>query len=313
MNPISELPDDPALPALVAIRKLGLADAIPALRLEASPVELLLRAYKPGAHATIEARASGRLLAIKAYADDPAHEAAVYQALAAAGLAGDSGVRVPPLLAWERDLRALVVGWLEGRSVRELLKGGQGRRAGELVAAWLRRAASFSINLGPAFGSEHMLSRVRKWVAALSAADALMGTAAVTLAELLTRTQPQETVPRLVHGALHDRNVLDLNDGPGVIDWQRFGQGPAEIEAGKFLACVSRLGLDSSFASEAVRAEEAFHAGTAGLLDQRTLAWHRAAALLSLADRPLSHRTGDWLARARALLAEAARFAQNAD
>ena len=52
----SEFPDDPALPALGAIRAIGLARAIPTLGLPDDPVELILRAYKPGARATFEAR-----------------------------------------------------------------------------------------------------------------------------------------------------------------------------------------------------------------------------------------------------------------
>src|SRR5439155_22621220 len=56
----SEFPDDPALPALGAIRAMGLARAIPSLGLPDDPVELILRAYKPGARATFEARVASR-------------------------------------------------------------------------------------------------------------------------------------------------------------------------------------------------------------------------------------------------------------
>ena len=76
--------------------------------------------------------------------------------------------------------------------------------------------------------------------------------------------------------------MLDLGDGPGVIDWQRFGQGPIEIDAGMFLATLSRLGLrHDGHASEAGRAEEAFLAETRGLVDERALAWYRGAALVT--------------------------------
>src|SRR5438132_12954122 len=118
MRPTAQLPDDPRLPGLVAIRDSGLARAIPALGLEeggeAGGVELVLCGYHPGARATLEARVGPRRFAVKTFADDPAPEAALYQALGAAGLAGDSGARVPPLLAWDHDLRVLVIGWLEG-------------------------------------------------------------------------------------------------------------------------------------------------------------------------------------------------------
>src|SRR5206468_11899506 len=61
-------------------------------------------------------RSGPRRFALKACAEDPAPEAELHQALAGAGLAGESGPRVPPLLAWDRHLRVLVIGWLEGPS-----------------------------------------------------------------------------------------------------------------------------------------------------------------------------------------------------
>ena len=313
MNATIDIPGDPALPGLVAMRTLGLARAVPSLGLDDDrPVELLLRAHKPGAHATVEARRGCRRLAVKAYATDPALEAKLYEAFAAAGLVSDAPVRVPPLLAWERDLRLLVVGWLEGPTAHELLKHGQGDRAGQLAACWLQHARSLRVTLGPPFGAAQMLRRARKWVGALRASDASLGAAAGTLAAMLERTEPKEDARRVVHGALHVRNIIDLGCGPGLIDWQRFGQGPAEVEAGTFLSSVWRVGLDGALAGEAARGKEAFLVRTAGLLDERALAWHLGAALLCRANRLLSRRKGDWPARAHALLGEAARVAKAA-
>src|SRR5205809_3029527 len=129
MKATAKIPDDPALPALKVIRAKGLAGALPALGLESDQIELLLHRYHPGSRATFEARVGQRRLAVKVYAEDPAPEAELYLALASAGLAGDAGVRVPPLLAWERDLRVLVIGWLEGPSAQQLVESGQGERA----------------------------------------------------------------------------------------------------------------------------------------------------------------------------------------
>ncbi len=254
-----------------------------------------------------------RRLAVKAYAEDPTPEAVLYQALAVAGLSGDSGVRVPPLLAWDRDLRLLVIGWLEGATAHELVKQGRGQRAGELVARWLRCAAALPVRLGLALDATGMLHGAREWVAQLREADATLGDAAVRLARRLAQMQPREDRPRLVHGTLYARHVLDLGDGPGVIDWERFGQGPLELDAGMFLATVWRLGLDhEALAGEATRAVTALLEGTRGLLDERALAWHRAAALLRLASKVhvVQRRKTDWRARAHALLAEATRLAE---
>ena len=309
------LPDDPALPALAAIRTAGLAKLCPSLGLDDRPVELLLCGYSPGQRATLEAQAGDRRVAVKVYADDPALEGALYRALADAGLGGDSGARVPALLAWERDLRVLVIGWLEGPTAHQLVKDWRGARAGELAARWLQRVASLPIKLGPRLGAVQMLEKADDWVVTVTAADAALGTAAAALAGRLALTQPKEQAPHLVHGTLYARHVLDLGDGPGVIDWQRFGQGPVELDAGMFLATVARLGLyHEKLAGEVALAEEAFLAGTRGLFDERAVAWHRAAALLHLAARrarhPERHRSGGWLELVHALLGEAARHAQ---
>jgi len=275
----ANLPNDPALPGLAAIDHRW---------------QLLLRGYKPGCYATLEARDGRQHVVIKVFANDPSEEAAVYIALA------EAGAPVPRLLAWELASRTLVLSWLDGPSAHVLVRAGHGQRAGKLAASWLRGVAKLPVRLGPPFGTAHMLRRVQKWVAAMGAADPALGSLAAELAGELVRTQPPENGTRLVHGSFHDRNLLDLGDGPGVIDWQRFGQGPAEIEAGKFLASMSRDRTD-----EAARAIVAFRAGTAGLFNERALAWHWAAAVFSLADRPLTHRRDGWQERVRPQLREA--------
>jgi len=321
VNPTPDLPDDAALPGIVAMRALGvtralgLARALFASGLEDAPVTMQLVGYSPGERATLEVRVGRRRLAVKAYAEDPTPEAVLYQALAAAGLSGDSGVRMPPLLAWDRDLRVLVLGWLEGGTAHELVKQGRGQRAGELAAQWLRCAASLPVRLGLLVDAARMLNCTGEWVAQLRAADPTLGDPATRLAATLARAQPREDAPRLVHGTLYARHVLDLGDGPGLIDWDRFGQGPLELDAGMFLATVWRLGLDhEALAGEATRAVTALLEGTRGLLDERALAWHRAAALLRLASKVhvVKRRKTDWLARAHALLAEGARLAEEA-
>ena len=355
----SEFPDDPALPALEAIRAMGLARAIPSLGLPDDPVELILRAYKPGARATFEARVGSRRFAVKAYASGASSEAALYDALHAAGLAGQSGARVPPLLAFERNLELVVIGWLDGPTATDLVKRGEGRRAGELAADWVRRVVSLPVNLGSPRGAADILARTRKWAANLRAADPVLGAAASVVAGMLALTEPQprsapvqsglgalidtlkdrargwaadlrasdpamrfaaaalppapvrtrarESAPVLVHGTLYARHVIDLGDGPGVIDWQQFGQGPIEFDAGTFLATIWRIGQkDAGLSPEAARTEEAFLAGTAGQLNPSAVAWYRAAMLLRLADK-YGRQGGGALVDAHALLSEAVR------
>ncbi len=311
MKATTKLPDDPALPALAAIRAIGLARALPALNLDGRPVQFSLLRYHAGRRAAVEARVGQRHFVLKISASDPSPEVEVHQALMAAGLAGEAGERVPPLLAWDRDLRVLVIGWLEGPAAAQLIERGEGARAGELAATWLRRAASLEIKLGPPLGAARMLGRARKWAAAVAEADPSLKDAANVVVTTLTRTQPNDVMPRLVNGGLYGDHVLDLGGGPGVIDWGRFGQGPLALDAGVFLASISRLRFrDESLASEVARAERAFSKPTADLLDARAVTWHCAAELLRFAKKADS-QNGRWPAGARrALLREAARLAE---
>jgi aminoglycoside phosphotransferase (APT) family kinase protein len=321
METTTPIPDDPALPALAAIRSAHFAATLPNLGLDGGSVELRLRGYTPGARATIEARAGDRHFAVKAYAKDPSAEAVLYRALADAGLAGSTGVRVPRLLAWDRDLRMIVISWLAGRSVEQLITEGDGRRAGMLAAAFLRRAASLSVKLGPTFDPGELLFEVGKWVARLVAAEPPLGHAADNVAKLLLAALPRDRHSRLMHGTLYARHILDLGDGPGVIDWQRFGQGPLELDAGTFLATISRLAIrDHRRANEVARAEEAFRAGTNRLLNKHSLAWYQATALLRHASKPFRSGRAEQLltpdervfasVEARGLVAEAGRVAE---
>lgn len=314
MTATVDLPVDPSLPGLVAIRDAGLPRAIPALSLR--HVELSVLRYTRGSHATLEALTERRRLAVKVYAEDPTPQVELYNALAAAGLTGESGARVPPLLAFERRLKMLVFAWLEGSTALELLDDGQGERAGELAARWLRRASSVQLTPGSLVGPGRLLRRAGQWVAVLGAAAPPLGIAASALVETLAQTQPEGEAQHLVHGRLHDHHIIDLGDGPGALDWRSAGRGSVELDAGVFLAMLSRsIVLREPLVGEAARAETTFLAGAHDFLDERALAWYWAAALLSLAGRecaPPSATAGDWRARPDTLLAEAKRIAEAA-
>jgi tRNA A-37 threonylcarbamoyl transferase component Bud32 len=318
MNPTREIPDDAALPGLAVMRERGLARTLPALGLR-GPVELVMRGYTKAKRMTLEARRGDLRLAVKACANDPTPEAQLYQELAAHGLAPGparartAGVRAPPLLAWDAKLRLLATGWLEGPALNDLIREGQGERAGELASRWIRRAASLPVMHGPALGPATILDKAPGWVGMLARADAELGSAAAALLRELGRTAPSVESTGLVHGTLYARHIIDTGTGSGLIDWDGFGRGPAELDAGTFLATVRRIGLSSPGAAAAVAgAELAFLAGTAGQLDESTLAWYRAAALLRIARRLEIRSSPNWKARALRLLSEADRLAMAA-
>src|SRR5437762_11780701 len=172
----------------------------------------------------------------------------------------------------DRSLRVLAIGWLEGPTAQELLKGRRGERAGELAACWVRCAAALPVKVGLPLGAAHMVYNAGIEVVQLDAADRGLGSAARRLARILTQTLPKNGSRRLVHGTFYARHLLDQGDGVGVIDWERFGRGPVEVDGGVVVASCWRYGLDHApLAAEAARAEEALLAGTLGLLDERLL------------------------------------------
>ena len=282
------LPEDPSIPAIAALRTSGLSALLPSLGLGHLPVQLELCGYTPGARATFEVRAGNQRFALKVYAEDPSQEVALYKALAEAGLAGDSGPRVPKLLAWEPGIRAFAITWLDGYQANELIKVGRGRRAGRLAAAWLRRLVSRSPKLGPPVGPSNVLARCVQSVESLRAADLALGTASEKVLSTLRSAEPENRRPCLVHGTLYARHVLDLGNGPGIIDWERFGQGPIELDAGMFCATVARSAFrNTGWAKPAAQAERAFLRRIRASVDGQAVAWYWAAALLQLASRGL--------------------------
>ena len=304
---ILSLPDDPAIPAIAALRANGPSAILPTLDLGDARVELTLRGHDRGYGAIFEAVAGDRHFALKAYAGDPSPEVALYQALAAAGLAGDSGPRVPRLLAWEPALHLFAISWLEGVGVNQLIKGGQGPRAGIVTAAWLHRIAESPVKMGPTVGPAESLQRVGSNIEKLGRAYPDVGAAAGRAKERLQSKQPETRRTVQVHGNLYARHILDLGDGPGVIDWEAFGQGPIEYDAGTYLASLSRMVTrDDALEEETARAKETFLSRTRDILEPRALAWYRAASLLRLA----SHNLERGPRQASTLVAEANHWAQ---
>jgi hypothetical protein len=307
-----ELPDDPELPALGEIRTRGLAETLPELGLREEPAIQICN-HHPGSRATLEVQTLNRRFAVKIYADDPAPEVEAYHLLAVNGLASDYGPRVPRILSWDRDRRMLALSWLEGPTVNRLVRDGKGRRAGELAAAWLRAASRLDGGIGPPRSGGYMLYRVGMAVIALTATDAGLGSNAMGTANILVRTQPEEGKRYLVHGTLYGRHIFDTGDGPGVIDWDKVGQGPLEMDAGMFLATISRTAWrHKDSADEAERALEALLEGTRGLVDPSSLEWYWAASLLRLSARGVETEvkprpTSD----ANSFVAEATRHAEH--
>ena len=54
----------------------------------------------------------------------------------------------------------------------------------------------------------------------------------------LAANMPPPGYTDLRHGGFYLSHVFDLVDGPGVIDWDTFRQGPVEVDAGMLCAAA---------------------------------------------------------------------------
>src|SRR5439155_909309 len=80
---------------------------------------------------------------------------------------------------------------------------------------------------GSRFRSATFMRRARQRLAKLAATDRELGKSATAVIVALARSLPPVGRPRLVHGSLYTRHVLDLGEAAGLIDCDHFGQGRA--------------------------------------------------------------------------------------
>jgi aminoglycoside phosphotransferase (APT) family kinase protein len=172
----------------------------------------------------------------------------------------------------------------------------------------LRASDGLHIDLGQRHGPNEVLTETAAFARELWAAEPGLGQSGTECIEDFEAARPTDTAYRLVHGAFSASAVMDVGGGPGIIDWDRFGQGALELDAGFLLARFQRLEQDhsgSSVAKQAKRARKTFRDGLNGLVNGRALCWYRAAALVKAAHRRARRRSRRWEKDAGAYLDEA--------
>ena len=299
------VPTDPDIPALRAIEEAGVAAVLGDLAGSRLPRVRLLK-HHPGSRCTVLADLGDRRIVIKAYAEHPEALVELMRGLERVGLASGRAPTIPPLLDVRVDLNLLVTAWLDGPAGPDLLAQGRGHRAGDVAAAWLHAAADVDLELGEVLDPPSVLRDATRWVGYLARADEGLGRAAADALHVLASDPPTPGSMGTRHASFSPSHVFDLGDGPGVIDWDSFARGPLELEAGMFLASLSRLvGGRRRLGAEATEAARAFRSGTSDMVQPETLEWYRSAMLVKLA-KYLSHRRPRrWRDRAAGLLAEA--------
>src|SRR2546427_1084416 len=300
-----ELPKDPGIPALRAPERL--IDALGRTGVKLGPrVTFRILKHHLGARCTILMDSpTGRIVA-KAYADDVSELAELMNRFAAAGLASGRPATPPPLIAVEPVLTVIVTAFLDERPCRDLIAAGLGPRAGELAAAWLNAVADTAIEAGPRYGPADLVREAKEWVVRLSRSDNELGSRGADLIGMLSVRLPPNRKGGLRHGSFSASHVFDLGGGPGVVDWDGFRQGPAEFDAGRFLAGLSSLAAGRRhLAGEAERTARSFMSELGAIVDEESLAWWRAASLLRLAYYASVRRPRRWPERSARLLDEA--------
>jgi aminoglycoside phosphotransferase (APT) family kinase protein len=297
--------DDDRLPALAAIHAAGIGAVLADHGLHVvDPAAPVLR-HRPGERCTMLVRCRSGTVVVKAYADDPAPVVAVMEALAAAGLADGRAPTVPPLLAYDRELAFTVTPRFAGASMAQLIRADHGRRAGELAAAWLRAAAASGLEMGTAHSSSSLLTGLEQLAALAAHPDAESAARSAQLVSALAEAPPGGRPSILLHGSFAPRHVIELGGGPGVLDLDTVGHGPAEVDAGMMLAGLARISIGRPRAAGA--AASAFVDGIADLVDAEALAWYHAAQLVKLVRYMAITRPPRVRERSRRLLDDAAR------
>jgi aminoglycoside phosphotransferase (APT) family kinase protein len=303
------IPRDLRLPVFDAIRARGIRAVLARAGISDRVTgATLLKRHGDKARCTLLLHGGDERLVLKAWDHDPATLVELLQALERQGLASGTAPTVAPLVGYDHELAFVVQAWLDGPSAQELLVGGAAPRAGALGAAWLRAVWASGVVVGPPRAAHDVLDDVRPRATALGEADPGLGSLAAAVVDSLERTAPQRA-RRIVlqHGTFRTDQVVDLGDGPGVLDWDSFGRGAPEHDAGTFLAWLSYSGTARKRASaedEAAAAARSFLADLDGL-DGDALAWYRAAALLKFARHSARRYKPRRLRRAEALLQEA--------
>jgi Phosphotransferase enzyme family len=303
------VPVDPGIPALRALASEGFGSVLTRAGVSDDVENVRLLKHQPG-RCTFELTCGGRRLALKAYSPARAAAVALCEWLEAEGLASGRAPTVPPIIARSRSLGLLVMAWLEGASGRDLIEDGRATRAGELAAEWLRAESHLTVELGRRYGPDAALQEVTRWARKIGRVDSELGAEASAVVASLRAAPPASTREGVRHGDFSPQHVLDLGDGPGVIDWDSFRRGALELDAARFLAGLSWLaGERSDRAGPAAEAGASLRAGLDGLLDERAVAWYRAGVHIRLAKKLCRERPRPvgWRKRAHALLIEARR------
>lgn len=304
------LPDDESIPALVAMRQHGPERVLIACDIDEPLIRLRVLRYHAGKRCTVEVQTDRRRFILKAFRRPQPQQVAILESLVQSSGMRPRGPGTPILLGHSSTYACLAIAWMEGVYATDLLAQGLGARVGDLAAAWLSLAARFDV--GPLasplanYEAPHMLEALGRWIDRVAATDSTLGHRASACVEHLSQSSPKSGPVGLLHMNLSVHHVIDLGEGPGILDWDAPSLGPLELDAGAFLVS---LALQAEGASECAtqvgHAERSFRAGIERFVDPTALEWFRRAALVKHVKHACVRQRPGWREQAGRLLDEA--------
>jgi hypothetical protein len=307
-NAASNLPADDGIPALRASRRNELIGFLARCGLPEDHRRIQVLKHHRGSRCTMRVWSDRSSLLVKAYAQDPSDIAGVYRLLDERGLGTGRPPTASPFRGYDPSLHVIGLGWLEGLGGKTLLERGGGHLAGKLAAQWLLASRELDFDRAPVYEPATVVSWGRKWVGLLEPQQSDIGRRMRGICDLLEARPPRLWPESLRHGSYSASHVIDLGGGPGIVDWDSFRRGRLELDAGHYLAYLSRFAGGRTRLSDDCRsAAVSFRSSLEGAVENSDLAWFKAAALVRLAWYLCRRKPSRWAKRATALLEEARR------
>lgn len=299
---MSALPHDPAIPALVAANDRGLAWVLEQCGLSGGVTDAHGLRHHQGSRCTLKVVGGDGQVVLKCYRRDPAEQVAMLHRIADAGLGQARGPSITVPMGYSAKLACFVTRWFDGPTALDLVDRGDGARLGELAAAWFAAAVRVRPDGFAPYGPADMRVDLGRWLDDIDLAHAELGAVAMTHVEGLAGATPRGT-PGLLQLTFSVSHIVDLGEGPGILDWDGPAYGPLEIDAGGFLATLCREAtLRPSAAATVAMAAQTFADRLADTLDADLIWWARTAALVKQAKHACTLQRPGWRETATALL-----------
>ncbi len=269
----SSFPHDRRLPTLrAALTRVGPATVV---------------RYRPGKRCTVRVEHGAETFFCKVFPDATgARLHAEAQDLWRAGGHGELGFAVAEPVRWDGETRTLWQRSIGGTSIYPRLAGPDGPAFARRLGAAAGTLPGSSVRPTERFDADTQCRQSSSYARELGARVPGLASLATSLVTLLTeRHRARHARPRVIHGAPHMNQWLDLGGGLGLVDFDRLSIGDPELDVSTFLG---ELDFEHGLAHGVDAIADAFTRGyeeTAGPLDQPLLQAYRSHKRLAKALR----------------------------